>query len=87
MSSSYPRCSFARFIAEVQPPPRHVARLTPRQTEVFNLKYAGYGNKAIARQLNVAVGTVGTLMRSVYNRLRAAHNTEAVDTAAWFDSR
>jgi DNA-binding NarL/FixJ family response regulator len=76
--------SFAKFVAEL-PPPRHLARLTPRQIEVFNLKYEGYENSDIARQLNVSVGTVLAHLHGIYRRLAAYRRIEAADTAEWFD--
>jgi two-component system nitrate/nitrite response regulator NarL len=79
--------SFAKFVAEQQPSPRHLALLTRRQAEVFNLKYEGYENSDIARQLNVTVGTVRTHLRCICRRLDAYHRIEAADTAQWFDER
>lgn len=55
--------------------------LTPREAEVLSLVVEGCGNKAIARALEVGVGTVKTHLRSIYAKLDATTRTEAVAMA------
>jgi two-component system nitrate/nitrite response regulator NarL len=47
---------------------RHAA-LSPREREVMSLAAKGFANKAIARQLSVAEGTVKLHLHRVYQKL------------------
>ena len=55
--------------------------LTPREAEVLALVVEGLGNKAIARELDVGIGTVKSHLRSIYGKLNATTRTEAVTMA------
>lgn len=55
--------------------------LTPREAEVLALVVEGLGNKAIARDLDVGIGTVKSHLRSIYGKLNATTRTEAVTMA------
>ena len=59
----------------------HVS-LTPRETDVLRLLMTGKSNKAIARQLDIAVGTVKTHMKAIMSKLGATTRTEAAGIAA-----
>jgi DNA-binding NarL/FixJ family response regulator len=51
---------------------------TPRESEVLDLLAQGCCNKQIARKLDIAVGTVKSHIKSLYNKLGASHRTHAV---------
>ena len=55
--------------------------LTPREEEVLGLLVEGLGNKAVARNLDISVGTVKSHLRSIYGKLDATSRTEAVTFA------
>ena len=55
--------------------------LTPREADVLALVVEGLGNKAIARALDVGIGTVKSHLRSIYGKLDATTRTEAVTMA------
>jgi DNA-binding NarL/FixJ family response regulator len=55
--------------------------LTRREGDILRQMMLGHSNKRIAIQLNVAVGTVKTHVKSVLNKLDAASRTEAVAIA------
>jgi two-component system, NarL family, nitrate/nitrite response regulator NarL len=52
--------------------------LTPRETEVLRLIAQGFGNKAVARQLNISVHTVKFHLESLFARLGVTNRAEAV---------
>lgn len=52
-----------------------------REVEVLRLVADGLGNKAIARQLDIAVGTVKAHLRTAFQKLGAASRTEAASVA------
>jgi len=56
--------------------------LTVRETEVLRLVTRGLGNKAIARELSIAVGTVKTHVKAILDKLDACSRTQAADVAA-----
>ena len=56
--------------------------LTAREEDVLRLLARGQCNKSIARELDVAVGTVKTHMRSLMGKLDASSRTQAVGIAA-----
>jgi DNA-binding NarL/FixJ family response regulator len=56
-------------------------RLTSRETDVLRLMAQGQGNKLIAKQLNIAVGTVKTHVKGILGKLDAACRTEAAAVA------
>lgn len=56
--------------------------LTARESEVLGLLARGQCNKAIARQLQIAVGTVKAHVKAIMAKLDAASRTEAVTVAA-----
>ncbi|MDP3812190.1 MAG: response regulator transcription factor [Hydrogenophaga sp.] len=58
--------------------------LTTREVEILRLVVEGYGNKAIARGLNIALGTVKSHLKSVFSKLQATNRTEV---AAMADKR
>ena len=55
--------------------------LTPREREVLELMQQGTSNKQIARNLNVAEGTVKAHVREILTKLVAISRTEAVNLA------
>lgn len=60
-------------------PPRE--ELTAREAEVLELVARGLCNKQIARQLDIAVGTVKTHVKGVLGKLGASSRTEAASIA------
>ncbi len=58
--------------------------LTPRQLEVLQLISAGKCNKDIARELNLAEGTVKIHVAAIYQTLHVNSRVEAVETARRF---
>jgi DNA-binding NarL/FixJ family response regulator len=55
--------------------------LTAREKAVLELLMLGLRDKAIARKLNVCVGTVKTHVKSILQKLEADNRTAAVITA------
>jgi DNA-binding NarL/FixJ family response regulator len=55
--------------------------LTRREGDILGQMMHGYSNKRIATELNVAIGTVKTHVKSVLDKLHAASRTEAVSIA------
>jgi len=56
--------------------------LTSRESEVLMLLAAGQCNKTIARQLQIAVGTVKAHVKAIMGKLGASSRTQAVSVAA-----
>lgn len=56
--------------------------LTGRETEVLDLLARGQCNKSIARQLEIAVGTVKAHVKAIMAKLDASSRTQAVSVAA-----
>lgn len=56
--------------------------LTSREYEVLTLLAAGQCNKSIARQLQIAVGTVKAHVKAIMGKLDASSRTQAVSVAA-----
>ena len=63
---------------QVAPPTPAVTELSPRENEVLHLLAQGYLYKEIAESLNVAVPTVNTYIRRIYEKLHVRTRTEAV---------
>jgi DNA-binding NarL/FixJ family response regulator len=63
---------------QVSPPQPAVAELSTRENEVLQLLAQGYLYKEIADSLNVAVPTVNTYIRRIYEKLHVRSRTEAV---------
>jgi len=55
--------------------------LTCRETDVLRLVAEGIGNKAIARQLDIAVGTVKSHLKAIFEKLNAKSRTEVAAVA------
>jgi two-component system NarL family response regulator len=55
--------------------------LTRRERQVLSLLAEGHGNKSIARDLDIGLGTVKTHLRAIYGKLNATCRTEAVTVA------
>lgn len=55
--------------------------LTPREEAVLRLVVDGLGNKAIARRLDIAVGTVKSHVKGVFNKLNVESRTQAMAAA------
>ena len=55
--------------------------LTSREDEVLQLLARGLCNKAIARELDIAVGTVKTHVKAIMSKLDASSRTEAASIA------
>jgi len=58
------------------------ASLTPREIEVLKLVMIGASNKAIARRLQIEVGTVKSHVSAIMSKLGATSRTHAVGIAA-----
>ncbi len=58
------------------------ASLTSRETEVLRLVATGESNKAIARQLQIELGTVKSHVSAIMSKLGATSRTHAVGIAA-----
>jgi DNA-binding NarL/FixJ family response regulator len=56
--------------------------LTTREAEVLDLLACGQCNKSIARQLDIAVGTVKAHVKAIMAKLDASSRTQAVSVAA-----
>lgn len=52
--------------------------LTCREEEVLRLVVEGMGNKAIARRLNIAVGTVKSHLKGIFDKLNVESRTQAI---------
>lgn len=52
--------------------------LTPREETVLQLVVDGLGNKAIARQLDITVGTVKSHVKGVFSKLNVESRTQAM---------
>ena len=63
---------------QVAPPAPVATELSPRENEVLHLLAQGYLYKEIADALNVAVPTVNTYIRRIYEKLHVRTRTEAV---------
>jgi len=59
-----------------------IGRLTPRQREVLKCLAQGKSNKEIARELNLAEGTVKIHMEAILKGLHARNRTQAVVIAS-----
>lgn len=57
------------------------AELTTRETEVLRALVEGHGNKAIARKLDIALGTVKTHLQSIFKKFDATSRTEVAVAA------
>ncbi len=55
--------------------------LTAREEEVLRLVVEGMGNKAIARHLDIAVGTVKSHLKGVFDKLGVDSRTQAICAA------
>lgn len=55
--------------------------LTARESEVLDLVVSGQCNKSIARQLNIALGTVKTHVKAIMEKLDATSRTQAASVA------
>lgn len=69
---------------ESGPRPTDQAGLTPREREILALLAKGWSNKLIARELNVAVGTVKVHVKHILKKLNLKTRTEA---AVWVSGR
>jgi len=58
------------------------ASLTMRERDVLSLLAAGYCNKQISNELDLAVGTVKTHMKAVFAKLGVGNRTKAIVVAA-----
>jgi DNA-binding NarL/FixJ family response regulator len=56
-------------------------KLTCRELEVLRLVVKGDGNKTIARHLDVAVGTVKSHLKSIFQKLDVKSRTQAIAVA------
>lgn len=55
--------------------------LTERETDVLRLLVEGHGNKAIANRLDIALGTVKSHLKAVFQKLDAKSRTEVAAVA------
>nr|WP_294512089.1 EAL domain-containing protein [uncultured Rhodopila sp.] len=68
-------------IAAFEQPEADTVRLSPRQTDVMRLLAEGRSVKAIARELNLGVGTVKAHLSMAYTALGAHNRAEAIRRA------
>lgn len=54
------------------------SQLTSREMEILKLVVDGMGNKLIARRLGIAVGTVKSHMKSIFDKLDVESRTQAI---------
>jgi DNA-binding NarL/FixJ family response regulator len=52
--------------------------LTPREEQVLRLLVAGCSNKVIGQSLDLALGTVKTHVKAIFQKLNARSRTEAI---------
>jgi LuxR family maltose regulon positive regulatory protein len=64
--------------ASPQDPHRGVDPLTPREQEILAVIATGATNAEIARDLHISINTVKTHITHIYDKLNAAHRTDAV---------
>jgi DNA-binding NarL/FixJ family response regulator len=57
------------------------ALLTARETDVLRLVVQGHGNKTIAKRLDIALGTVKTHLKAIFQKLDATSRTEVAAVA------
>ena len=55
--------------------------LTAREEEVLRLVVEGMGNKAIARRLGIAIGTVKSHLKGIFDKLNVESRTQAICAA------
>ena len=55
--------------------------LTARELDVLRLLAEGHSNKAIARRLDIAVGTVKTHLKAIFHKLEASSRTQVAAVA------
>lgn len=77
MGQRYLCMTVARCIAESM----SREALTTRESEVLALLAGGYCNKAIARQLDIAVGTVKAHVKGILSKLEVSTRTQAASVA------
>ena len=56
-------------------------QLTARESEVLRLVVEGLGNKSIARRLTIAVGTVKSHLKAIFDKLSVESRTQAIAVA------
>jgi DNA-binding NarL/FixJ family response regulator len=76
--------SFSSSFASLQPqePRNHVSGLSQRQLEALLKAVQGKPNKVIAREMNLAEGTIKSHLSAAFRQLGVANRTEAVFRAA-----
>ena len=77
MSPTIARMVVERFSPEV-PAPKQKERFSEREEQILNLLSQGYRYKEIAHELGIAVETVHSHLRRIYDRLQVRSKTEAV---------
>ncbi len=55
--------------------------LTARETDVLRLVVEGHGNKTIARRLGIAIGTVKSHLKAIFQKLEASSRTQVAAVA------
>ncbi len=55
--------------------------LTARETDVLRLLVEGLGNKAIAKKLGIAIGTVKSHLKAIFQKLEASSRTQVAAVA------
>ena len=55
--------------------------LTARETDVLRLVVEGHGNKTIANRLDIAIGTVKTHLKAIFQKLEASSRTQVAAVA------
>jgi DNA-binding NarL/FixJ family response regulator len=55
--------------------------LTARETDVLRLVVEGHGNKTIANRLDIAIGTVKTHLKAIFQKLEANSRTQVAAVA------
>lgn len=55
--------------------------LTARETDVLRLVVEGHGNKVIAKRLGIAIGTVKSHLKAIFQKLEASSRTQVAAVA------
>ncbi|MFD1804903.1 HTH-type transcriptional regulator MalT [Pasteurella oralis] len=86
--NQYYRHKFAhfdeQFVAKLLQNPQvpellKISPLTQREWQVLGLIYSGYSNEQISDELQVAITTIKTHIRNLYQKINVANRSEAID--------
>lgn len=68
-------------LVEVTPPDEERPALSPREQEIVRMVAKGYGNKTIARVLDISCWTVSTYLRRIFAKLNVGTRAAMVAKA------